>query len=73
MKSRKMRWEGHVARMGEMGNVYNMVVGKLEGKRPLGRPRRRWYFNIEWILQKQDGNVWIGYILLRIGTSGRFL
>jgi len=41
IKSR-MRWAGHVARMGERRGVYNVVVGKLEGKRPLGRPRRRW-------------------------------
>jgi hypothetical protein len=42
MKSRRMRWAGHVARMGEKGNVYSLLVGKPEGKRPLGRPRRRW-------------------------------
>jgi hypothetical protein len=38
----RMRWAGHVARMGENGNVYRLLVGKPEGKRPLGRPRRRW-------------------------------
>ena len=37
-----MRWAGHVARMGEEGGVYRVLVGKPEGKRPLGRPRRRW-------------------------------
>jgi hypothetical protein len=42
MKSRKMRWKGHVARMGEDIKVYNFLVVKPEGKRPLGRPRRRW-------------------------------
>jgi hypothetical protein len=41
IKSRRMRWEGHVARMGEERNVYKVLVGKPEGKRPLGRPRRR--------------------------------
>jgi hypothetical protein len=41
MKSRRMRWAGHVARMGEKRNAYRILVGKLEGKRPLGRPRRR--------------------------------
>jgi hypothetical protein len=40
-KSRRMRWAGHVARMGENGNVYRLLVGKPEGKRPLGRPRRK--------------------------------
>jgi len=42
IKSRRMIWVGHVARMGERRGVYRVLVGKLEGKRPLGRPRRRW-------------------------------
>jgi hypothetical protein len=42
IKSRRMRWAGHVARMGEGRNVYRVLVGKPEGKRPLERPRRRW-------------------------------
>jgi hypothetical protein len=42
VKSRRMRWAGHVARMGEMRKVYKVLVGKPEGKRPLGRPRRMW-------------------------------
>jgi hypothetical protein len=46
-KSRRMRWAGHVARMGEKRNVYCLLVGKPEGKRPLGRPRRRWMDNIK--------------------------
>jgi len=41
VKSRRMRWAGHVARMGEEKGVYRVLVGKPEGKRPLGRPRRR--------------------------------
>jgi hypothetical protein len=41
IKPRRMRWAGHVALMGEMRNTYNILVGKLEWKRPLGRPRRR--------------------------------
>jgi hypothetical protein len=47
MKYRRMRWAGHVARMGEKRNVYRLLVGKPEGKRPLGRPRRRWIDNIK--------------------------
>jgi hypothetical protein len=47
IKLRRMRWAGHVARMGEKRNVYSLLVGKSEGKRPLGRPRRRWMDNIE--------------------------
>jgi len=46
IKSGRIRWTGHVARMGEMRNVYNIFVGKPEGKRPLGRPRRKWEDNI---------------------------
>jgi hypothetical protein len=42
VKSERMRWAGHVASMGEESGVHRVLVGKLEGKRPLGRPRRRW-------------------------------
>jgi hypothetical protein len=47
VKSRRMRWAGHVARMGEKMNVYTILVGKSGGRRPLGRPRRRWVDNIK--------------------------
>ena len=62
IKSRRMRWVGHVARMGEERGVYRVLVGKLEGKRQLGRPRRRWVDNIRMDLQEVGcGNVdWIG-------------
>jgi hypothetical protein len=46
IKSGRIRWTGHVARMGEMRNAYRILVGKPEGKRPLGIPRRRWVDNI---------------------------
>ena len=49
--SRRMRWAGHVARMGEERGVYRVLVGKPEGKRPLGRPRCRWVDNIRTDLQ----------------------
>ena len=49
--SRRMRWAGHVARMGERIGVYGVLVGTPEGKRPLGRPRRRWEDNIKMHLQ----------------------
>ena len=69
IKSRRMRWVGHVARMGERRGVYRVLVGKPEGKRPLGRPRRRWEDNIKMDLQKWDvGVVGIGWSWLRIGT-----
>ena len=51
VKSRRMRWAGHVARMGERRDVYRVLVGKTEGKRPLWRPRRRWENNIKMDLQ----------------------
>ena len=51
IKSRRMRWAGHVARMGEERGVYR-VLGKPEGKRPLGRTRRRWVDNVRMDLQK---------------------
>ena len=47
IKSRRMRWAGHVACMGERRGVYRVLVGKPEGKKPLGRPRRKWEDNIE--------------------------
>jgi hypothetical protein len=46
MKSRKMKWVEHIARMGEYRNAYRLLMGKPEGRRPLGRPRRRWLNNI---------------------------
>jgi len=47
IKSRRMKWAGHVARMGERRGVYRVLVGKHEGKGPLGRPKRRWEDNIK--------------------------
>jgi len=47
-----MRWEGHIARMGERRGVYRVLVGKPVGKRPLGKPRRTWEDNIKMNLQK---------------------
>jgi hypothetical protein len=70
IKSRRMRWEGHIARMGEKRNAYRLWVGKPEGKRPLGRPRHRWVYNIkidileiglscvDWIGLAQDRDKW---------------
>jgi hypothetical protein len=51
IKPRRMRWTGHVARMGEKRNAYRILVGKSEGKNPLGRPRRRWVDNIKMNLR----------------------
>jgi hypothetical protein len=70
IKSRRMRWAGHVARMGEKRNAYRLLVGNPEGKGPVGRPRRRWVDNIrmdlgevgwgdvDWIGLAKDWNRW---------------
>jgi hypothetical protein len=68
IKSRRMRWAGHVARMGEGRGVYRALVGRPEGKRPLGRPRRRWEVNIKMNLMEidMDGANWIQLIQDRV-------
>jgi hypothetical protein len=70
IKSKRVRWTGHVARMGKNRNAYRILVGKPEGKRPLGRPRHRWEDNIRmdlreieeggmgWIYLAQDRDQW---------------
>jgi hypothetical protein len=69
-KAGRMRWAGLVARMGEVRGAYNILVGRPEGRRPLGRPRRRWEDNIkmdlreigfgdvDWINSAQDRDTW---------------
>jgi hypothetical protein len=70
IRSRRLRWAGHVARMGERRGAYRALVGKPEGRRPLGRPRRRWKDNIkmdlrevgyggaDWVDLAQDRDRW---------------
>jgi hypothetical protein len=70
IKSRRMRWAGHVARMGEERKVYKVLEGQPGGKRPLGSPRRRWedgirmdlretgWRSVEWIQLAQDRDLW---------------
>ena len=62
-----------MARMGEGRGVHRALVGKPEGKRPLGRPRRRWEDNIKMDLQEVGGVVGSGWSWLRIGTDGGHL
>ena len=74
LKSRPLRWAGHVAGMEQSRNAYRVIVGKPEGKRPLGRPRRRWEDNIkmnlrevgcdpgEWIDLAEDRDQWRAYV-----------
>jgi hypothetical protein len=70
IKARRMRWVGHVALMGEVRGTYNILVGRPEGRRPLGRPRRRWedkikmdlreigFGDVDWIYLAQDRGGW---------------
>jgi hypothetical protein len=70
IKARRIKWAGHVARMGEMRGAYNILVGRPEGRRPLGRPRRRWvenikmdlreigFWDVDWINWAQDRDRW---------------
>jgi hypothetical protein len=73
IKARRMRWTGHVARMGDMRGAYNILVGRPEGRRPLGRPRRIWEDNIKMDLREVGLGMWIGFIGLRIWTGGGLL
>jgi hypothetical protein len=73
IKARRMRWAGHVERMGEVKGAYNILVGKPEG-------RNHWKdlgidggVTLRWILGKQGLGMWIGFIWLRIGTGGELL
>ena len=61
VKSRRMRWAGHVARKGEDRGLHRVLVGKPEGKRPLGRPRRDGRIILGWIFGKWDVGVWTGW------------
>jgi len=71
IKSRRMRWAGHVACMGEERGVYRVLLGKPEGKRPLGRPRRRWVDNIRMDLQEVGCGYmdWIGLDTCECGNE----
>jgi hypothetical protein len=73
VKSRRMRWAGHVARVGEGRGVHRVLVGKPEGKRPLGRPRLDGRIILSWIFRKWEGVMGSGWSWLRIGTGGGHL
>jgi hypothetical protein len=72
IKSKKMRWAGHVARMGEERKLYKVSVGKPDGKRPLGSQGIDGRIISEWTLGRLAWG-WIGFNWLTIGTSGRLL
>jgi hypothetical protein len=75
MKLRRIRWAGHVARMGENGNMYRLLVGKPEARILLGRPIRRWVNNIKMDLRERVrlGMVWTGLVWPRIRIRGEFM
>jgi len=76
IKSRGIRWAGNVARMGDRRGTYRVLVGRPEGRRPLGRPRRRWEDNIkvdlhevgwggmDWIDLAQDKDTWRALVII---------
>jgi len=70
IKSRRMRWAGHVARMGEEREVYGVLLEKPEGRRPLRSPRRRWWMILGWISRRWDVGIWTGLGWPRIETDG---
>jgi hypothetical protein len=69
IKSKGVRWVGHVAHMGEMRNIYKILVGKLEGTIPLEKYRHKYQYNIRLDL-KQVEKSWTVFVWLRLGTSG---
>jgi hypothetical protein len=73
MKSRRMRWAGHVSRTGEGRAVYRILVGKPEGKRPLGNPGIDGRIILRRIFRKWDVGVWTGLSWLRIERGGGHL
>jgi hypothetical protein len=73
IKSRRMGWAGHVARMGEKRGAYRILVGRPEGRPPLGRARHRWEDNIKMDLQEVGWGEWTGFSWLRTGTGGGLL
>ena len=70
IKSRRMRWAEHVARMGVERGAYRVLVGKPEGKRPLGRPRLDGWIILGWISGRWDVVIWTGLGWPRIETGG---
>jgi hypothetical protein len=68
---KKNEMGGHIVRM-RNESAYKTLLGKPEGKKSLGRPRRRWRTILEWNLRKQGGKVWTGFIWFRIGTSSGY-
>jgi hypothetical protein len=73
IKTRRMMWAGQVTCMGDGRGVYRVLFGRLESKRPLGRPRQRWVYNIKLDLRGQGSMRPTGFGWLRIRSSGELL
>jgi hypothetical protein len=73
IKSRRIRWAGHVARMGVGRNLHRILVGEPEGTYSLGGPRRRWEDEIKMTLGRLEGGVWSGFTSLKIWIFGGLL
>jgi hypothetical protein len=74
IKSRRLRWAGHVARMGERRGAYRASVGKPEGRRPhLEDPGVDGRIILKWTCERLDGGAWTGSIWFKIGTGGELL
>jgi DNA-binding protein H-NS len=69
LRSSRFRWMGHVARIEKRGIAYSVLVGEHEEPRSHGRPRLDRRIKLKWILKKEAGKVWTGFIWLRLGTS----
>jgi hypothetical protein len=73
IKSKRMRWAGHVARMGEKRGAYRILVGDLREGDHLGDPGVDWRIILKWLFNMWDGGAWAGLSWLRIGTGGGLL
>jgi hypothetical protein len=73
IKSRRLKWAGHIAHMGKRRGTYRVFMRKREGKRPFGKPRHRWENNIKKDLQEVGWEAWTALIWIRIETCGRLL
>jgi hypothetical protein len=73
IKSSRLRWVGSVARIGESRGAYRFLVGKPDGKRPVGRPTRIWEDNIKMDITEVGRRTWNALSLLRIETGGGLL
>jgi hypothetical protein len=73
IKSKRMMWAGHVAQIREKRIMYRLFIGNPDGKRPLGRSKRKWVDNVKMDVVEIGWCGWTGWVCLRIGTGGELL